>query len=239
MLNTVKGILKITGVLLPLFICLISNAQDFIKDYSTFYGQISKSKSIEYTFNVTVYNRANQLIKSERIHFEKSTMAMYYTTTQLEYYTNPEISLMVFKDAHKVMWSPVKAGDFSEISRPANIAMPDSIFKSVDSILFKGIVNNIKTYELFYSNQYINKVSYSLDVSTGYLKSATYFYKKDSGSNISKSVIQVMYFLSSETDIVIKKNKTDFVITEGDKIKLAPAYNGYSITEISDKLYIE
>jgi hypothetical protein len=226
--------------LIGLLVCFLSNGQDLLKEYKTFYESVNRAKSIQYDFDVAVYNVNGTVLKSEKIHFEKSSHALYYTTSTVKYFLNDEISIMVFMEPHKVMWSPVKEKDFNEISKPTNLLLlTDSLFKRADSIQYNGLINSEKSYTIFYSKQSIVKITILFDDKNAMLKRITYFYNKNSSNGVLKSTIEVKRFICAAHDILITRSEKDFVIAEGKKIKLSPLYKGYSLIESSDQLDIE
>lgn len=218
-----KGVITWFCIVLILT-CQISSAQNFMNDLQKLNNCFVENNYM--SFEVSMWNYENNKVTKgtfvSKGFMYKSKSNYYSGFDEDEMIINSNGTLIVNKrDKEVILFSGKKKFDHSAFTLNA-----EQLTKSTDSIIFRGVVNNIKQYTIYTSKDLVRQTEIYFSKS-GFLSKVIYYYTS-SNKNYSHDLYKTEIIYSnlklskpSESNFLFDK----YLIKSGGKWKLRPDLN--------------
>lgn len=175
-------------------ICINSfQAQDFKSDYMRLHESYGKLNKFYCEVKVAMYEKESNSKPDEIITsmIKKMDQNYWYSLGRLIMLMNDNCVLYVDQSSKEMTYA---VRDIKKETKPFDqyAATIDTIVKRADSVIFKGIANNIKLYQVYSSKSIIERTELSIDQQTGLVNRIVYYYNKSKNPYSEKVIIEYL-----------------------------------------------
>lgn len=228
-----------TQIVIAAFLfCLLGTrgtAQDFKQDLVKMQAAYAGIKNLVANVEINVYSSAfsTALLVKKTALLKKEEDNYYYELGDIFMLLNKKHSILANKEDKQIVYSERDVKEEKKYAYSFISPSLDSVFKTYDSVAFKGIESGQKKYTVYTGRSLIVKTDIVLNENTFFITKVIYYYDPQKIPTGNKVMIE---YKSMDTSPVFSKNDFSdsiFIRFSGNNAYPAARFAGYYVFEMN------
>lgn len=225
-----KKLKLIYSILLIAAVPLISTAQKYSDDIRQAMAAFNQPK-LQLNAKVDVFANYSAIKPSQTYNavMKKDGQQFYSQADNMQMLLNGKYLVMVYKDEKRIVYTKHDKNAEKKMKNNTDPgATIDSLLLKNDSILYKGVSDNMKLYIIYSGKSLIRRTEVYLDVTTGIIKRLVYYYNEQIVPNANK--VKIDYTINlAPTFSPTEFSESRFLVINRGKATAAGLFAGYDV----------